>query len=77
MKFLKFSDEVYNALSWVGKLLLPSLATLYTALAKIWGLSFQAEIPATIMALDVFLNVILGISSVQYYKETYQNTDEQ
>lgn len=66
---MKISDKVYNLLKIVGTLVLPALATFYATLGKIWGLPFTSEVPATIMALDTFLNACLGVSSAEYYRD--------
>ena len=71
----KFSNSLYNALKWVAQILLPALATLYFALANIWGLPYSEEIVGTIAALDAFLGVILGISSKQYYQNIADNSN--
>ena len=63
------SNGIYDKLVYVAQVVLPALATLYTGLAKIWGLPFIVEIPATIMAVDTFLGVLLKISSIKYNKE--------
>ena len=34
---MKFSDNVYNILKWICLIALPGAATLYTALAALWG----------------------------------------
>lgn len=73
---MKLKDKTYDISSWVGKIVLPALAVLYTTLGNTWGLPYVEQIPATIMAVDVFLNVLLGISSNAYYKEkANQNTE--
>nr|DAI76741.1 MAG TPA: holin [Caudoviricetes sp.] len=73
---MKLKDKTYDILSWVGKIVLPALAVLYTTLGNTWGLPYVEQIPATIMAVDVFLNALLGISSNAYYKEkANQNTE--
>lgn len=74
---MKLKDSTFDVLSWVGKIVLPALAVLYTALADTWGLPFSSEISATIMAIDVFLNALLGVSTANYYKDTYQDTNEE
>lgn len=66
---MKLNDKTYDILCWIGRIVLPSLAVLYTTLGDIWGLPYTSEIPATIMGLDVFLNALLGISSANYYKD--------
>ena len=73
---MKLNDKTYDLLSWLGKIVLPALAVLYATLADTWGLPYSSEISATIMALDVFLNALLGISTANYYKSTYEDVDE-
>ncbi len=62
------SNKLYDALKWVAQLLLPALGALYFALAQIWGFPYGEEIVGTLTAVDAFLGVILGISTVQYNK---------
>ena len=62
------SNKTYDRLKWVAQILLPSLATLYFALAGIWGLPFGEEVVGTITAIDTFLGVALGISTANYNK---------
>ena len=63
------SNKVYDVLKWVAQILLPALGTLYFALSSIWGFPYGEEIVGTISAIDVFLGVILGISTAQYKKK--------
>lgn len=65
---MKFNNNVYDVLAWIGRIVLPSLSVLYATLGKIWNLPYTEQIPLTITALDVFLNALLGISSANYYK---------
>jgi len=60
------SNKVYDVLKWIALILLPALGTLYFALCGIWGFPYGEQIIGTINAVDVFLGVILGISSYQY-----------
>lgn len=62
------NSKLYDILKYIGRYILPALAALYVAIAKTWGLPFATEISATIMAVDTFLNVILGISNENYNK---------
>ena len=62
------SNKTYDALKWIAMYLLPALGTLYFALAGIWKFPYGEEIVGTITALDTFLGVLLGISTVQYRK---------
>ena len=61
-------DKVYDVLKWVAQILLPALGTLYFALASIWGFPYAEQIVGTITAIDAFLGVLLGISTMQYNK---------
>lgn len=62
-------NQLYDALKWMAMYLLPAAGTLYFALAGIWNLPYGEQIVGTITAIDTFLGVILGISTVQYNKE--------
>ena len=62
------NNKVYDVLKWIAMYILPALGTLYFALAGIWGLPYGEQIVGTITAIDTFLGVILGISTVQYNK---------
>ena len=62
------SNKTYDVLKWIAQLLLPALGTLYFALAGIWGFPYGEQIVGTITAVDTFLGVILGISTIQYNK---------
>lgn len=66
---MKFSNKTYDVLKWIAMILLPACATLYFALAGIWGFPYGEEIVGTITAVDTFLGVILGISNANYKKK--------
>ena len=63
------SNKVYDVLKRIAMVVLPAIATLYFALAGIWGFPYGEEIVGTITAVDTFLGALLGISSVQYNKK--------
>lgn len=71
------SNETYDILKWVAQYLLPALATLYFAVAKIWGLPYGEEIVGTITAVDTFLGVLLGISTANYNKQNGAGNSQQ
>ena len=62
------SNKTYNVLKWIAQVVLPAMATLYFALAGIWDFPYGEQVVGTITAVDTFLGVVLGISSVQYKK---------
>ena len=63
------SNNVYDILVYVAQIGLPAIATLYAALAGIWGLPYGTEITGTIAAVDTFLGTLLKISSITYNKQ--------
>lgn len=65
---MKLSNKMYDILKWIAQYLLPASGTLYFALASIWGLPYGEEIVGTITAVDTFLGVLLGLSTIQYNK---------
>jgi len=66
---MKISNELYDVLKWIAQYALPALGTLYFALSSIWGLPYGEQIIGTVTAVDIFLGVILGISSASYNKD--------
>jgi hypothetical protein len=62
------NNKVYDVLKWIAQILLPALGTLYFALAGIWNFPYAEAIVGTITAVDTFLGVLLGISSINYNK---------
>lgn len=67
---MKLSNKTYDVLKWIAQYLLPAVGTLYFALAGIWGLPYGEQIVGTITAVDTFLGVILGISTMNYNKNS-------
>ena len=63
------NNKTYDVLKWIAQILLPATATLYFALASIWGFPYGEQIVGTITAIDTFLGVLLGISTYNYYKK--------
>ena len=63
------SNKVYDILKYIAQIVLPALATLYFALAKIWGFPYGTEIVGTIAAVDAFMGALLQISTNQYNKQ--------
>lgn len=66
---MKLNNKTYDILKWIAQYLLPAAGTLYFALAGIWDLPYGEQIVGTITAVDTFLGVLLGISTVNYKKE--------
>lgn len=62
------SNKAYDIIKWIVVIVLPAIATLYFALAGIWGLPYGEEIVGTITAIDTFLGAVMMISNAQYNK---------
>ena len=63
---MKISNKTYDVLKWIGRVVLPACATLWVAISKTWGIPLTTEISTTIMAIDLFLNTLVGIASENY-----------
>lgn len=61
-------SKVYDILKWVAQILIPAAGTLYFALDQIWGIFDAERIVGTLTAVDVFLGVVLGVSTMNYNK---------
>ena len=70
-------QKVYDTLAWIARYLLPALAALWAALSRLWGLPYNAEITGTLAALAAFLNAVLGLSSVGYWRDHEITAKEQ
>lgn len=62
------SNKTYDVLKYIAQIILPALATLYFAVAGIWGLPYGEQVVGTITAIDTFLGCILKLSADSYYK---------
>lgn len=69
------SNKVYDVLKYIAQIVLPAVATLYFAIAQIWGLPYGEQIVGTITAVDAFLGAILRISTIQYEKLEEEGKD--
>ena len=65
---MKLSNKAYDILKWIATIALPAAGTLYFALAGIWGFPYGEEVVGTITAIDTFIGVVLGISTIKYNK---------
>ena len=72
---MRMSDKVYDVLKWIAQYLLPASATLYFALSNIWGCPYAEQVVGTISAIDTFLGVMLGISTIQYNKNNEEKRE--
>jgi hypothetical protein len=68
------TGKLYDYLKWLAQVIFPALGTLYVALAALWGLPAAQAVAGTILAIDTFLGIILGISQVSYGKQVSGGT---
>lgn len=66
---MKLPDKLYDIFKWLVIIVLPACATLYAALASVWGWPFAEQVTTTITAVDTFLGAVLCISTVNYHKD--------
>lgn len=62
------NSKIYDIMKFVAQIVLPAIATLYAALAGIWGLPYGDQIVGTIVAIDTFLGALLMIDNASYKK---------
>lgn len=60
------SSKTYDALKRLAQIGLPAAGTLYFALSQIWGFPHGEQVVGTIVAIDAFLGILLGYSSISY-----------
>lgn len=74
---MKMQNRTYDILKWVCILILPSIATLYATISAIWGLPYGEEIPKTITAIATFLGAILGLSTLNYHNDMFEEFNQE
>lgn len=67
------SNRTFDILAYIGRIVLPALATLVIAVSQIWGLPYGEAIAGTITAIAVFLNAILKTKTTKYERELTVN----
>lgn len=60
------SSSVYDKLRPIAQIWLPALAVFYISVAPLWDLPKQEEVAGTIMALNLLVGVVMGVSHRQY-----------
>ena len=64
-------NKTYDCIRFIAELLLPGLATLYAALAPVWGFPYAQEIVTTVIDVDTFLGLF-----VNYLRKRYNLSPE-
>lgn len=60
------SNKTYDAVKWATQYFLPALGTLYFALSLLWGLPNAEEVVGTVVAIEIFLGALMGLSAKSY-----------
>jgi hypothetical protein len=60
------TDKQYNLAKFLTVTVVPATGTLYFALAVIWNFPAGQQVLGTLLSIEAFLAVLLGISSKQY-----------
>lgn len=66
---IKLPDKVYDVLKWIVIIVIPATTTLFVTFDSVfnWGIgNYVAPISSAVCA---FLGAILGISTIEYYKD--------
>lgn len=66
------SNKLYDRLKFIAQIALPALGTLYVTLAALWDLPKPQEVAGTVLAVDTFLGVLLGLQAASYGKGVIQ-----
>lgn len=59
-------NKVYDVLKWITIILIPALAVFVTTVFPIWDIPYAEPISTTLMAVDVLLGALLGVSTAHY-----------
>lgn len=62
------TGKLYDWLKYLAQIVLPALGTLYFTVAGIWHIGGADKVVGTIMSIDLFLGVLLGISQMNFNK---------
>lgn len=63
---LQLSNGFYDQLKRVSTVVLPGISALYFTLAQIWGLPAAEQVVGTIAAVNLFVGVLVSLSSKSY-----------
>lgn len=64
------SDKVYEVLKWIALVAIPALGEAYIRLADAWNLPYAQQINETALVVTFILGAIIGVSTIQYNKNT-------
>lgn len=65
----KLPDKLYNWLKWGIMIVIPLLSWAYFELGKVWGWAYLDEISQTTKIVTAAIGGILGLTSLDYWKQ--------
>lgn len=63
------TDKTYNILKYVALVAIPAVLVFWYAISQAWGLPYVTQVAATIAAVDLFIGMLTGVSSVAYAQQ--------
>lgn len=63
-----FNGGVYDFLKWASLVVFPALGAFYFTVGNIWHWPNVEEVIGTILAVEVFIGALIGVSTRQYNK---------
>ena len=63
------NNSTYDILKWVSLVALPAIAVFILALDPIWNIPNAEKVALTVVAVEVLLGSLLGVSSERYKKQ--------
>lgn len=60
------SKKQYDIIKWLTVVLLPAVGTLYFAFATIWNFPAGEQVLGSLLAIQTFISVLIGVSTKQY-----------
>lgn len=69
------SNKTYDIMKKLSLNILPAVSVFYVAMAKVWGLSYSAEVVGTISAIEVLIGACLS-ASCKHYNRTVEEVEE-
>lgn len=63
------NDKLYGCLKWIGLIVLPACAWFVGRVAPAWGWDNVDAIVITLNSLGTFIGVLIGVSTLNYYKD--------
>lgn len=73
---MKLNDKVYDVLKWIALIFLPAFAVFYGAVGPVWNWFEPDKIVYTLTALDTFLGALIGVSTIEYNKQSKQEEEK-